>query len=129
VTGSTGPTGETGFFGLGGEQGPTGPAGPPGTVNIRAAPTIQMDTFTTSGLTVGTPVNAVIPLLSYSFSAPEFPLLLGVEAKGGAVAALEEVYLTHPTSTSWEANISAQVLDIGDDRIEYNVYYLGSRNA
>ena len=128
--GSGGLTGATGVFGNMAADGPTGPQGPPGGVGIRVAPTIQSDVGGGSGVTPGTIFTTTIPLSAYAFQAPEFPLLVGVAQTDTAIAALSEVYLTHPTSTTWEANITAQVLDTtSGDRLLYTVYYYGSRNV
>jgi hypothetical protein len=112
-------------------NGPAGPQGPPGGVGIRVNPAGAFtDTGGGSGVIPGTIFSVTIPLSAYTFSVGEFPLLLGVAQTDTAIAALSEVYVTHPTSTTWDANISAQVLDTtSGDRISYTVYYLGARNV
>jgi hypothetical protein len=73
--------------------------------------------------TPGTPFSETIPL-TYTFQVAEFPLLLGVQQLGNAVAVLDELYLTRVTATGWNATVSAQVLDTtSGDSVNYKLHY------
>lgn len=78
-----------------------------------------------SGLNGNDALSATIPL-TYAFTEPESPRLLGVSAAGNGYGALYELRLEQTSSTSWAALVSARFIEVGRSPHTYipTVYYV-----
>jgi hypothetical protein len=120
----------TGAFAYIGSPGATGPTGPKGTLRLQTSVAVYTAGTGATGLSVGNTVTAVIPLTQYTFQVNEFPLLQGVAYGIDALGALNGVYVTHPTPTTWNAVITSRIIDTSvGDVLTYTVYYIVARNS
>jgi hypothetical protein len=112
----TGPTGETGEHGVYWAEVP---------ISLTAiGPQMYTAGTGSTGIAGDSAVTATFPL-TYGFTEPESPRLLGVTASGNGVGALYELRLAQTSSTTWDALVSSRIIELGRGPYTYTVtvYY------